>query len=71
MIPGDFKPTWSQMIQMLFGVFRLSHFMLIVSPKKVVGWRGGNQNVEGDLLTIGYLMLNDSLGYPYYRLINV
>ena len=23
------------------------------------------------LLTIGYLMLNDSLGYPYYRLINV
>ena len=28
-------------------------FMLIVSPKKVVGWRGGNQNVEGDLLTFG------------------
>ena len=28
-------------------------FMFIVSPKKVVGCRGGNQNVEGDLLTFG------------------
>ena len=46
-------------------------FMLIVSPKRVVGWRGGNQNVEGDLLTFGYLMLDDSLGYPYFRLFNV
>ena len=36
-----------------------------------VGWGGGNRYVEGDLLTFGYLMLNDSLGYPYYRLINV
>ena len=36
-----------------------------------VGWGGGNRYVEGDLLTFGYLMLNDSLGYPYYRLINI
>ena len=36
-------------------------FMFIVSPKKVVGCRGGNRYVEGDLLTFGYLMLNDSL----------
>ncbi len=36
-----------------------------------VGCRGGNRYVEGDLLTFGYLMLNDSLGYPYYRLFNV
>ena len=38
-------------------------FMLIVSPKKVVGWGGGNQNVEGDLLAIGYLMLDDYLPF--------
>ena len=36
-----------------------------------VGCRGGNRYVEGDLLTFGYLMLDDSLGYPYYRLFNV
>ena len=24
-----------------------------------------------DLLTFGYLMLDDALGYPYYRLFNV
>ena len=35
-----------------------------------VGWGGGNRYVEGDLLTFGYLMLNDSLGYPYFRLFN-
>ena len=45
-------------------------FMFIVSPKRVVGWGGGNQNVEGDLLTIGYLMLDDSLP-SHYRLFNV
>ena len=45
-------------------------FMLIVSPKKVVGWGGGNQNVEGNLLTFGYLMLGDSFGYLYFRLFN-
>ncbi len=27
--------------------------LLIVSPKKVVGCRGGNRNVEWDLLTFG------------------
>ena len=32
--------------------------------------RGGNRYVEGDLLTFGYLMLDDSLGYPYFRLFN-
>ena len=31
-----------------------------VSPKKVVGCRGGNRYVEGDLLTIGELMLDDT-----------
>ena len=36
-----------------------------------VGCRGGNRYVEGDLLTFGYLMLDDALGFPYYRLINV
>ena len=40
-------------------------------PKKVVGCRGGNQKVEGGLLTFGHLMLDDSLGFPYYRLINI
>ena len=36
-----------------------------------VGCSGGNRYVEGDLLTIGYLMLDDALGYPYYRLTNI
>ena len=27
--------------------------------------------LRGESLTFGYLMLEDSLGYPYYRLINV
>ena len=36
-----------------------------------VGCKGGNQNVERDLLTFGELILNDSLGFPYYRLINI
>ena len=36
-----------------------------------VGCRGGNQNVEGGLLTFGLLMLDDSFGFPYYRLINI
>ena len=36
-----------------------------------VGCRGGNRYVEGDLLTFGYLMLDDSLGYLYFRLFNV
>ena len=36
-----------------------------------VGCRGGNRYVEGDLLTFGYLMLDDSLGFPDYRLLNV
>ena len=36
----------------------------------VVGWGDGNQNVEGDLLTIGYLMLDDYLP-SQYRLFNV
>ena len=36
-----------------------------------VRYRGGNRYVEGDLLTFGYLMLDDALGFPYYRLINV
>ena len=35
-----------------------------------VGWGGGNRYVEGDLLTFGYLMLYDALGYPYFRLFN-
>ena len=35
-----------------------------------VGCRGGNRYVEGDLLTFGYLMLDGSLGYPYFRLFN-
>ena len=39
-------------------------FMFIVSPKKVVGCRGGNRNVEGESLTFGELMLDDSLGIP-------
>ena len=33
--------------------------------------RGGNRYVEGESLIFGYLMLNDALGYPYYRLINI
>ena len=33
----------------------------LVSHKKVVGCEGGNENVEGDLLTSGELMLDDSL----------
>ena len=37
----------------------------------LVGCRGGNRYVEGDLLTFGCLMLDDALGYPYYRLFNV
>ena len=51
----------------------------------MVGCRDGNRYVEGDLLTFGYLMLDDalrsltignlmlddSLGVPYYRLINI
>jgi hypothetical protein len=36
----------------------------------VVGWGDGNQNVEGDLLTIGYLMLDDYLP-SHYRLLNI
>ena len=36
-----------------------------------VGCRGGNRYVEGEPLTFGYLLLDDSLGYPHYRLINV
>ena len=40
-------------------------------PTTPVGCRGGNQYVERDLLTFGYLMLNDALGFPYYRLINI
>ena len=36
-----------------------------------VGCRGGNRYVEGDLLIVGYLVLDDSLGFPYYRLFNV
>ena len=35
-----------------------------------VGCRGGNRYVEGELLTFGYLVLDDSLGYPYFRLFN-
>ena len=34
---------------------------------RMQGWegcRGGNRYVEGDLLTFGYLMLDDSLGFP-------
>ena len=46
-------------------------FMLIVSPKTVVGCRGGNLYVEGDLFTFGYLILDDALGYPYYWLFNI
>ena len=33
--------------------------------------RGGNRYVDGDLLTFGYLVLDDSLGVHYYRLFNV
>ena len=29
-----------------------------------LGCRGGNRYVEGDHLTFGFLMLDDSLGYP-------
>ena len=36
-----------------------------------VGCRVGNRYVEGDLLVFGELMLDDSLGYPYYRLFHV
>ena len=50
-------PTPSHSQQKNLGDFRHS-----------VGWGGGNRYVEGDLLTFGYLMLNDSLGYPYFRL---
>ena len=60
-------------------------FLFIVSPKKVVGYRGGNRYVEGESLTfgelmlddylpsctIGYLMLDNSFGFPYYRLFNI
>ena len=28
-------------------------FMVVVSPQKVVGCKGGNQNADGDLLTFG------------------
>ena len=37
------------------------------------GWecRGGNRYVEGNLLTFGYLVLDDSLDWKYYRLFNV
>ena len=46
-------------------------FEFILSPKKVVGCRGGNQNVEGDPFTFGSLMFDDSLGFLYYRLFNI
>ena len=36
-----------------------------------VGCRGGNRYVEGDVLTFGKLMLDDALGYLYYRLFKV
>ena len=38
---------------------------------KVVGCRGGNRYVEKEPLTFGELILDDSLGFPYYRLIDV
>ena len=41
-------------------------------PKSCLGLAnagGGNRYVEGDLLTFGYLMLDDALPFPYYRLI--
>ena len=31
----------------------------------------GDRYVEGEPLTFGYLMLDDSVGFPYYRLFNV
>ena len=40
------------------------HFMLFDR------YPGGNKNVEGDLLTFGYLMLDDALA-SQYRLFNV
>ena len=36
----------------------------------VVGWGGGYQNVKGDVLTIGYLTLDDYLP-SHYRLFNL
>ena len=46
---------------MFYSVSAMLYSENSVSPKKVGGCRGGDQNVEGDLLTIGYLMLDDSL----------
>ena len=34
------------------------------------GWGGGNRYVEGEPRIFGYLMLDDALGYPYFRLFN-
>ena len=36
----------------------------------VVGWGGGYENVKGDVLTIGYLTLDDYLP-SHYRLFNL
>ena len=48
--------------QEALGTERVSQDSIGVTP---VGCRGGNRYVEGDLLTFGYLMLYDALGYPY------
>ena len=32
---------------------------------------GVNRCVEWDLVTFGYLLLDDPIGFPYYRLFNV
>ena len=47
------KPVNTTVSFFVLGGLKRRCFMLIVSPEKVVGWGGGNQNDEGDLLTIG------------------
>ena len=47
---------------------------LIINSSRGAGsllTRPGNRYVEGEPLTIGYLMLDDYLGFPYYRLFNI
>ena len=65
----------------MYGAYGIYNFIMIVKNgygtthsgygTTPVGCRGGNRYVEGESLTFGYLMLDDSLGYPYYRLFNV
>ena len=71
--PGSMKDH----VQQISEETRLHHahstavVLCSLSPKKVVGCRGGDRYFEGEPLTFGYLVLDDSFGYHYYRLFNV